>query len=306
MTGLHKLTLADLQKKFTAGEVTARDIVQSYTLRINQVEPKVRAYITRTGEMAMEQAEALDAKLKGWRRTMPLMGMPVAIKDNICTERVLTTCASRMLAIISKIFRLASERSKESGLIHRPSIHRQKEGVGRVRWLTQLEEQGCLSLLSQWAKDDHAEAFIVLIDTGMRAGELWRVSARDCTFGEKPAILVWGRKNNTYRSVPMTTRVRDILTRRASVVESGPLFPFDNRWFEYTWDRVKVTMNLDHDTQFVPHALRHTCASRLIQRGVPLKVVQEWLGHKSITTTMRYSHLAAANLFEAAKVLEAI
>ena len=97
MTGLHKLTLADLQKKFTAGEVTARDIVQSYTLRINQVEPKVKAYITRTEDAAMAEAEALDGKLKGLRRTMPLMGMPVAVKDNICTERVLTTCASRML-----------------------------------------------------------------------------------------------------------------------------------------------------------------------------------------------------------------
>ncbi|HYM37544.1 MAG TPA: Asp-tRNA(Asn)/Glu-tRNA(Gln) amidotransferase subunit GatA [Nitrospiraceae bacterium] len=97
MTGLHKLTLADLQKKFTAGEVTARDIVQAYTLRINQVEPKVKAYITQTKDTAMAQAEALDGKLKGWRRTMPLTGMPVAIKDNICTEHVPTTCASRIL-----------------------------------------------------------------------------------------------------------------------------------------------------------------------------------------------------------------
>ena len=97
MTGLHKLTLADLQKKFTAGEVTARDIVQAYTLRINQVESKVKAYITQTTDTAMAQAEALDGKLKGWRRTMPLTGMPVAIKDNICTEHVPTTCASRIL-----------------------------------------------------------------------------------------------------------------------------------------------------------------------------------------------------------------
>jgi aspartyl-tRNA(Asn)/glutamyl-tRNA(Gln) amidotransferase subunit A len=97
MTGLHKLTLADLQKKFTAGEVTAREIVQAYTLRINQVEPKVRAYITLTKDAAMAEAEALDEKLKNWRRTMPLMGMPIAVKDNICTERVLTTCGSRML-----------------------------------------------------------------------------------------------------------------------------------------------------------------------------------------------------------------
>ncbi len=94
---LHKLTLHELQKKFTAGDVTACEIVQAYTLRMNQVEPKVKAYITVEKESAMVQAEELDRKLKGWRRTLPLMGMPLAIKDNICTEGVLTTCASRIL-----------------------------------------------------------------------------------------------------------------------------------------------------------------------------------------------------------------
>lgn len=94
---LHKLTLQELQRKFTAGEVTAREIVRAYSLRINQVEPKVKAYVTQTKDAAMAQAEALDEKLKGWRRTLPLMGMPLAIKDNICTEGVLTTCASRIL-----------------------------------------------------------------------------------------------------------------------------------------------------------------------------------------------------------------
>ena len=65
-------------------------------------------------------------------------------------------------------------------------------------------------------------------------------------------------------------------------------------------------MQLDRDTQFIPHALRHTCASRLVQRGVSLLVVKEWMGHKSIVTTQRYSHLAAQNLFDAARVLEAV
>ncbi len=94
---LHKLTLRELQDKFTKGEITAQEIVRAYSLRINQVEPKVRAYITQVKDSAMAQAEALDHKLKGWRRTKPLMGMPLAIKDNICTAGVLTTCASHIL-----------------------------------------------------------------------------------------------------------------------------------------------------------------------------------------------------------------
>ena len=94
---LHKLTLCELQKKFTAGEVTASEIVRAYALRIGQVEPKVRAYVTQSKEGAMAQAEALDRKLKGWRKTQPMTGMPLAIKDNICTEGVPTTCCSRIL-----------------------------------------------------------------------------------------------------------------------------------------------------------------------------------------------------------------
>ncbi|HSF69093.1 MAG TPA: Asp-tRNA(Asn)/Glu-tRNA(Gln) amidotransferase subunit GatA [Nitrospira sp.] len=94
---LHKLSLCDLQKKFTAGEVTAVEIVRAYMLRIGQVEAKVKAYVTQTKEAALQQAAGLDAKLKGWRKTSPLTGMPLAIKDNLCTEGVTTTCSSRML-----------------------------------------------------------------------------------------------------------------------------------------------------------------------------------------------------------------
>jgi aspartyl-tRNA(Asn)/glutamyl-tRNA(Gln) amidotransferase subunit A len=94
---LHKLTLCELHKKFTAGEVTAAEIVRAYSLRITQVESKVKAYVTLVKEQALAQATALDAKLKGWRRTQPMTGMPLALKDNLCTEGVATTCSSRML-----------------------------------------------------------------------------------------------------------------------------------------------------------------------------------------------------------------
>ena len=94
---LHKLTLHELQDRFTKGDIAAQDIVRAYYLRINQVEPRIKAYVTLAKDSAMADAEALDKRLKGWRKTVPLMGMPIAIKDNICTEGVLTTCASRML-----------------------------------------------------------------------------------------------------------------------------------------------------------------------------------------------------------------
>jgi site-specific recombinase XerD len=63
-------------------------------------------------------------------------------------------------------------------------------------------------------------------------------------------------------------------------------------------------LGLDRDEQFVIHALRHTFASRLVQRGVELATVSKLLGHRSLLTTMRYAHLAPHNLQAAVEVLD--
>lgn len=94
---LHEMTATELHSKLINKECSAVEIAQDALDRIAAVDSKVGAFITVTGDNALETARQVDNKLATGEKLHPLAGIPVAIKDNICTNGILTTCASKML-----------------------------------------------------------------------------------------------------------------------------------------------------------------------------------------------------------------
>jgi len=94
---LYKLTAHELSSMLHKKEVTSVEITKSVLERIENVEKSVEGYITLTPEFALETAQAVDNKISKNQDLMPLEGIPMAIKDNICTNGIKTTCASKIL-----------------------------------------------------------------------------------------------------------------------------------------------------------------------------------------------------------------
>lgn len=93
---LHKLTIHEAQDLLKNKEISSQELTRAVFDRINHVEPSVNAYISVTKDIALAQAEAADKAISD-ADIQPLTGIPVAIKDLICTKGVATTCASKIL-----------------------------------------------------------------------------------------------------------------------------------------------------------------------------------------------------------------
>lgn len=90
-------TAHKLGEMLRSGETTSLEIVEAYFKQIESVEDRVKAYITLDKEGALAKAKEIDKKRQAGEKLSDLAGIPVGIKDNICTKGMRTTCGSRML-----------------------------------------------------------------------------------------------------------------------------------------------------------------------------------------------------------------
>lgn len=269
----------------------------------------------RTYEMRWKGTKSEETAVINSSLALRFFGRDCQVQD-ITTERIddwvewllqrgiQYSTVNRKLNTLSRILRTAVERGKLASV---PVMPRRAEKSYRIRFLSVEEETELLSWMKQLDRENHMEATIVLLDTGMRCSELWKLTAADVslTVSGVGVVTAWNPKNGQPRSVPLTTRVKRILTKRMEEHPTGKLFPGSNNdWYRLVWNRVRGLMNMEADPNFVPHILRHTCASRLAQRGFPISHIKEWMGHLAIQTTMRYITLAPKSLFSGVALLE--
>ena len=97
MSKLHELTAFQIKNKIENKEISAEEIVQSVFDRIHNFEEKINAFVTLVEDEALKKAKEIDVKISKGKTIGKLAGLPIGIKDAICTKGIPTTCSSRML-----------------------------------------------------------------------------------------------------------------------------------------------------------------------------------------------------------------
>ncbi len=94
---LYQLTAVEAHRKLFKKEISSVELTSAVLERIQAIEPKISAYLAITDDVALKQAEDADRRIASGEDLSPLTGIPLAIKDNMCTRGIATTCASKIL-----------------------------------------------------------------------------------------------------------------------------------------------------------------------------------------------------------------
>ena len=188
------------------------------------------------------------------------------------------------------------------GISSLPRLKRYSEETKEPHWFSNADEREMLRISTELGYSELHDFIIFGLDLGMRRMELLGLTMADYHLG---SLLTHAdkTKGKRARSVPASARVKAILSTRPD--SQHKVFPSLTEAIHRTqWQDMRAVMKRTDDPFMITHTLRHTCATRLISAGAPIKAVQTWLGHSSLASTMVYAHLEPGQLDVALGALE--
>jgi integrase len=173
----------------------------------------------------------------------------------------------------------------------------------KVHYLTKDMEEELLNYLETNSHYQAKYIITCLIDLGCRVNELLNLEKRFVDF-DNNQINFNDRKNDQAVAVPMTNRVRETMQSYYNHSKDfDTIFSYDYSQLNTIWQKARKELGYADKKFYTIHLCRHTCASRLVQRGVPILLVKDWLGHEDIENTMIYAHLQPKALHSVVEVL---
>ncbi len=211
------------------------------------------------------------------------------------------------LSLLRTIMRKAKDLELYDGNI--PVFKMPKFDNRRIRFLTESEASKLLTTLHSRHKLWH-DITLFALHTGMRANEIFSLKTEHINIQQRQ-VTVFDTKNTRTRVIPLNNVVQPVVEEycenKTSYLFSKNKIRDPSTIFRDAVKKVGLNNNVtDRRNKVVFHTLRHTFASWLVQKDVPLIVVSELLGHQDLRMTMRYSHLTSSQGYEAVNTLNNI
>jgi aspartyl-tRNA(Asn)/glutamyl-tRNA(Gln) amidotransferase subunit A len=130
---VNQMTISELSEGLRTREFSAEELTRHSLQMIEQKEPELNAFITVTAERAIEDAKAADKRLATKAETNPLLGIPGALKDNVCTKGIRTTCASKTLEnFVPPYSATVADRLADTGMVLLGKVNMDEFAMGQT------------------------------------------------------------------------------------------------------------------------------------------------------------------------------